>query len=442
MFDKETLRKILLENRRLVEGKRPFPREISLPSAGGCLLTGVRGAGKSHCLHAEMQRRLKEGGTWSDMLYLNFEDERLLGFDASDFERMLAVQAELSENSTIPSLFLDEVRAVDGWETFARRMADAGADIIVAVSGSIADAVPDERFARTRIFPLSFREILRTSCVASDEDALSSTVGRAAIFRAFARYLRTGGFPECVPLENPRDTLHELYRTVWMNDVALRNGIANAEPLRWMLKILAERSGEPVSFSALAKSLETAGSRLSKATVIRYVECAVRAGLLLPIENMADRLRQKEGRRKYCFADNGFLFLLGQNDRETLLENLVAVELMRRHTGKDSVFYVRDKAEMDFYLPGEEWTVQVCADFRETSEKTRCKIRALEKIARVLPVRRRTVVTLEEERIVETASGSVEVVPAWKWLLGIASSAIAAQTRKTSVASVRSVGCG
>lgn len=197
-----------------MEGKRPFPREISLPSAGGCLLTGVRGAGKSHCLHAEMQRRLKEGGTWSDMLYLNFEDERLLGFDASDFERMLAVQAELSENSTIPSLFLDEVRAVDGWETFARRMADAGADIIVAVSGSIADAVPDERFARTRIFPLSFREILRTSCVASDEDALSSTVGRAAIFRAFARYLKTGGFPECVPLENPRDTLHELYRPV------------------------------------------------------------------------------------------------------------------------------------------------------------------------------------------------------------------------------------
>ena len=139
-----------------------------------------------------------------------------------------------------------------------------------------------------------------------------------------------------------------------MNDVALRNGIANAEPLRRMLKILAERSGEPVSFSALAKSLETAGSRLSKATVIRYVECAVRAGLLLPIENMADRLRQKEGRRKYCFADNGFLFLLGQNDRETLLENLVAVELMRRHTGKDSVFYVRDKAERDFYLPGED----------------------------------------------------------------------------------------
>ena len=278
--------------------------------------------------------------------------------------------------------------------------------------------------------------------MASDEDALSSTVGRAAIFRAFSRYLKTGGFPECVPLENPRDTLHELYRTVWMNDVALRNGIANAEPLRRMLKILAERSGEPVSFSALAKSLETASSRLSKATVIRYVECAVRAGLLLPIENMADRLRQKEGRRKYCFADNGFLFLLGQNDRETLLENLVAVELMRRHTGKDSVFYVRGKAEMDFYLPGEEWTVQVCADFRETSEKTRCKIRALGKIARVLPVRRRTVVTLEEERIVETASGSVEVVPAWKWLLGIASSAIAAQTRKTSVASVRSVGCG
>lgn len=413
-----------------------------MPSAGGCLLTGVRGAGKSHCLHAEMQRRLKAGGTWSDMLYLNFEDERLLGFEPSDFGRMLAVHAELSGSSAPPALFLDEIRVVDGWEIFVRRMADAGADFIVTESAGTTSSVFGERFALVNVFPLSFSETLQVAGVASDEDALSSTAGRAAIFRTFARYLKTGGFPECVPLENPRDTLHELYRTVWMNDVALRNGIANAEPLRRMLKILAERSGEPVSFSALAKSLETAGSRLSKATVIRYVECAVRAGLLLPIENMADRLRQKEGRRKYCFADNGFLFLLGQNDRETLLENLVAVELMRRHTGKDSVFYVRDKAEMDFYLPGEEWTVQVCADFRETSEKTRCKIRALEKIARVLPVRRRTVVTLEEERIVETASGSVEVVPAWKWLLGIASSAIAAQTRKTSVASVRSVGCG
>lgn len=412
-----------------------------MPSAGGCLLTGVRGAGKSHCLHAEMQRRLKEGGTWSDMLYLNFEDERLLGFEPSDFGRMLAVHAELSGSSAPPALFLDEIRAVDGWEIFVRRMADAGADFIVTESAGTTSSVFGERFALVNVFPLSFSETLQVAGVASDEDALSSTAGRAAIFRAFAGYLKTGGFPECVPLENPRDTLHELYRTVWMNDVALRNGIANAEPLRRMLKILAEGSGEPVSFSALAKSLETAGSRLSKATVIRYVECAVRAGLLLPIENMADRLRQKEGRRKYCFADNGFLFLLGQNDRETLLENLVAVELMRRHTGKDSVFYVRDKAEMDFYLPGEEWTVQVCADFRETSEKTRCKIRALEKIARVLPVRRRTV-TLEEGRIVETASGSVEVVPAWKWLLGIASSAIAAQTRKTSVASVRSVGCG
>ena len=442
MVNKETLRKILLENRRLVEGKRPFPREISLPSEGGCLLTGIRGAGKSHCLHAEMQRRLKAGGTWSDMLYLNFEDERLLGFDASDFERMLAVQAELSENSTIPSLFLDEVRAVDGWETFARRMADAGADIIVAVSGSIADAVPDERFARTRIFPLSFREILRTSCVASDEDALSSTVGRAAIFRAFARYLKTGGFPECVPLENPRDTLHELYRTVCTGDVALRNGIAGVQPLLLALKILAERTGDPVSFSALAKSLEAAGTRLSKATVIRYVEFASRAGLLLPIENIVDRLRQREGRRKYCFADNGFLHLMGRDDTEKLLKNLVAVELMRRHGDNGSVFYVREKVEADFYVPGEEWAVQVCADFREDSDGTRRKIRALENIAKILPVKRRTVVTLEEERIVETASGSVEVVPAWKWLLGIASSAIAAQTRKTSVASVRSVGCG
>lgn len=442
MVNKETLRKILLENRRLVEGKRPFPREISLPSEGGCLLTGIRGAGKSHCLHAEMQRRLKAGGTWSDMLYLNFEDERLLGFEPSDFGRMLAVHAELSGSSAPPALFLDEIRAVDGWEIFVRRMADAGADFIVTESAGTTSSVFGERFALVNVFPLSFSETLQVAGVASDEDALSSTAGRAAIFRTFARYLKTGGFPECVPLENPREALHELYRTVCTGDVALRYGIAGVQPLLLALKILAERTGDPVSFSALAKSLEAAGTRLSKATVIRYVEFASRAGLLLPIENIVDRLRQREGRRKYCFADNGFLHLMGRDDTEELLKNLVAVELMRRHGDNGSVFYVREKVEADFYVPGEEWAVQVCADFREDSDGTRRKIRALENIAKILPVKRRTVVTLDEERIVETASGSVEVVPAWKWLLGIASSAIAAQTRKTSVASVRSVGCG
>ena len=351
-----------------------------------------------------MQRRLKAGGTWSDMLYLNFEDERLLGFEPSDFGRMLAVHAELSGSSAPPALFLDEIRVVDGWEIFVRRMADAGADFIVTESAGTT----------------SFSETLQVAGVASDEDALSSTAGRAAIFRTFARYLKTGGFPECVPLENPREALHELYRTVCTGDVALRYGIAGVQPLLLALKILAERTGDPVSFSALAKSLEAAGTRLSKATVIRYVEFASRAGLLLPIENIVDRLRQREGRRKYCFADNGFLHLMGRDDTEELLKNLVAVELMRRHGDNGSVFYVREKVEADFYVPGEEWAVQVCADFREDSDGTRRQIRALENIAKILPVKRRTVVTLEEERIVETASGSVEVVPAWKWLLGIA----------------------
>ncbi len=108
---------------------------------------------------------------------------------------------------------------------------------------------------------------------------------------------------------------------------------------------------------------------------------------------------------------------MGRDDTEELLKNLVAVELMRRHGDNGSVFYVREKVEADFYVPGEEWAVQVCADFREDSDGTRRKIRALENIAKILPVKRRTVVTLEEERIVETASGSVEVVPAWRWLL-------------------------
>ena len=89
MIAMETLREVLVDNRKLVEGKRIFQREIKLPAIPRGVLVGIRRSGKSYLLYTEMQRRLKEGQTWDDMLYLNFEDERLLGFDVADFNKIL-----------------------------------------------------------------------------------------------------------------------------------------------------------------------------------------------------------------------------------------------------------------------------------------------------------------------------------------------------------------
>ena len=73
MINPNLLRKILLDNRELVESKAIFHRKIQIDTFPRCVLVGVRGCGKSYLLYQKMQQLLAQGKTWNDMLYLNFE---------------------------------------------------------------------------------------------------------------------------------------------------------------------------------------------------------------------------------------------------------------------------------------------------------------------------------------------------------------------------------
>lgn len=179
MIAMETLREVLVDNRKLVEGKRIFQREIKLPAIPRGVLVGIRRSGKSYLLYTEMQRRLKEGQTWDDMLYLNFEDERLLGFDVADFNKILEAHAELSGRAAYPALFLDEIQIIENWERFARRIADAEAEIYVTGSNAKmlsidVAATLGGRFMNIQVFPLSFAEVLQVTAVPFDPSSLAA----------------------------------------------------------------------------------------------------------------------------------------------------------------------------------------------------------------------------------------------------------------------------
>ena len=80
--------------------------------------------------------------------------------------------------------------------------------------------------------------------------------------------------------------------------------------------------------------------KISKNTVINYMEYAKDACLLIPIQNIADKLVERETNPKYYFADNGILNLLLLDADTSLLENLVAVTLLRRYGTDDAVFFI------------------------------------------------------------------------------------------------------
>lgn len=122
MIDKKALQQILLDNRAMVENMRIVRRNISLQDDLRYVFVGVRRSGKSFLMFQKIQELLKNGKTWDDMLYLNFEEDRLYSFDITDFDTILTVHKEMGGRQ--PILFLDEIQNIDGWEKFARRLAD------------------------------------------------------------------------------------------------------------------------------------------------------------------------------------------------------------------------------------------------------------------------------------------------------------------------------
>ena len=160
-MDKLVLKQILRDNQEEVERYVVFPRDVRLDKFPCYVLVGVRRAGKSYMLYHRIQQLLAEGHGWDEILYLNFEDERLENFTSEDFNRLLECHQEMYGKR--PMLFLDEIQNIEGWHKFARRMADSNYTILI--TGSNAKMLSGEinttlggRFLTSEIYPYSFKE--------------------------------------------------------------------------------------------------------------------------------------------------------------------------------------------------------------------------------------------------------------------------------------------
>lgn len=426
MVSLEVLRQVLIDNRSLVAPKTVFARAKAIGEYPRCILVGARGSGKSHLLFSRIQGLLASGRSWDDIVYIDFEDERLIGFGVADFSNLLEVQAEISGIDSLPALFLDEIQLIDGWEKFARRMADANAEIYITGSDvRMRDLKIEEtlggRFLTENVFPLSFSEFLRVKGVENSRSELGSVKGKIRIRRAFAEFFEYGGLPKGVNAVNRLEAVNDAFREIYLADVIVRHTVSNASALRMLLKQVAESIGQPLSFTRLTKMVKDAGTPIAKNTCISYLQYACESCLVLPISNIVGKLQERESSRKYYFVDNGFIRLLKTDPKADQLENLVALHLLRRYGFNDRVFFYRRDVEVDFYLPDEETAIQVCVKLATDPKTLEREVDALEKLSKELPVKRCIIVTMEEERTIESNGRTIEVVPVWKWLLTEAS---------------------
>lgn len=418
-MNKAILKAVIADNQNEVPLHNVVPRNLPLEDFGNYILVGIRRAGKSYLLYQRMQQLLAQGTGWDEMVYVNFEDERLEGMTREDLNLILEVHYEMYGKR--PQLFLDEIQNVEGWEKFARRLADS--KYRVWITGSNARMLSTEmqstlggRYVAVNVFPYSFGEFLAAHDLRLSPTTLYATESRAAVLRLFADYFRYGGFPEGAMLKTRRDYLTSVYQKIYLGDIATRHAIGNTFALRVLFKKLAESVKQPVSFTRLTNVIASTGVKVGKSTIINYVDYARDAWLLTPVQNMAGKLVERETAPKYYFTDNGMLSLFLLDAETSLLENLVAVTLLRRHGRDDAVYFYNRNIEVDFYVPETETAIQVCYALADADTFER-ETRALLALRKVLPCRRSLIITRDEERIVETEGEPIEVVPVWKWLL-------------------------
>jgi len=405
-------------------------RTVRMAEMAGKVSTviGMRRSGKTFLCYEHMQRCLNEGWSRERMLYVNFEDERLLPFRTEDFDALMSVYyALIPAAATEPCrLYFDEIQRIPGWEMFVRRLLDERRFHIV-VTGSSSKLLGREiatglrgRALSTEVFPFTFGEYLKWSGAAPPRDGLVGQRSRAAMVNALAAYLESGGFPEVLGLDTAtrNRVLQDYLDVVILRDVIERHSVSNVPALRALLRQTLHAPGGRFSVNRFAGQLRSMGIPVAKNALYAFVDHLADAYLLYPVEicSLSVRKRQVNARKIYAI-DTGLLQALcfaGATDRGGLLENLVFLGLRRRGIYPD--YYMTAKGrEVDFVFEGDRGTpefVQVCWSLDEEETRER-ELRALkEALAEREGASARLVTWMDTGEIDE-----IPVMPAWQWLL-------------------------
>lgn len=416
MANKDLIKDIIIENQRLVSDVKFYQRDYVFEDGLNYVLVGLRRAGKSYLMYQRIHQLLASGHHIEEICYFNFEDDRLGVMALADLDTIKTVFEEMFD--TRPVFFFDEIQVVEGWEKFARRLADQ--KYRVYVTGSNAKMLSSEiattlggRFLVKEVFPLSFAEYLSFVGIdVSEKNALH--LYKKEILRHFETYFRFGGLPEVMNVSDKRSWLSGLFNKVFFGDLIARYDIRNDFGLRLLAKKLAESVKQPSSYNRLANVVTSVGKKTSTDTVIDYVNYMSESWLLLPVENIIGKLTERNTQRKYYFIDNGILNLFLTDPETSLLENMVAIHLVKRWG--DRVFFYHNGVEVDFYLPDAEQLLQVAYSL-DDPETLQRETEALAKVAKRLNVSDLLIITKDEETVLEKGGKTINVMPLWKWLL-------------------------
>ena len=356
---------ILREQLREVERAATSPHAV--------IISGLRRAGKSTLL-AQMAHNLGEEAFY----YLNFEDDRLLNFQADDINDLYQSLLEIFGERKI--FMLDEIQNIAGWEHFVRRFMDMGFKFYI--TGSNALLLSRElgtrltgRYIAIELFPFSFKEYLRFREIPLPPLDRMTTVDLAQLQKNLVEYSQSGGVPDA--LKYPElAILRTLYNDVLYRDIATRYRLGNVAMLKELGFFLMSNIANLISYNKLKQQFNVG----SVNTIKTYIEYMQDSWLFFTL-NVHDYSvkRQQIAAKKIYSIDTGLSRSVGfqfSPNTGRVLENLVFLALRQKN---QEVYYLTtpNGYEVDFYLPEKGQLIQVSQHLENSTTRER-EIRALQ----------------------------------------------------------------
>lgn len=410
----------------------PAPRDKQFAEVEGKadVVIGMRRSGKTWFCYQKINELMASGIKKEAILYLNFEDDRLLAFKVSNFQEILDVYfAKYPEHRKARCyFFFDEIQRIDSWEMFIRRLLDTE-NIQVFITGSSSKLLSSEiatslrgRSLTTEIFPFSFMEYLKFHELFPDRPKTFGANTVSQLRKAVKDYLERGGFPEIQKLDRDLriEVLQGYIDSVLLKDIIERHKVSNIQVLKYLVRHIMNSSGGQFSVNKFFNTMKSISIRCTKNSLYEYLDHLTDAFLFykVPIHSRSERSRLINPPKIYTI-DTGILNAMtfrNSYNYGQLLETMVFMHLRRRGYDVEYV-HTKDGREADFLtrhgISGETQLIQVCWEISDKKTFER-ELQGLTSAMDELSFSTGTIVTWDDETTIENR---INVIPIWKWLL-------------------------
>ncbi len=376
------------------------------------VIVGPRRAGKSVFAIQILRER--------DFSYLNFDDERLIDFNDYD----LLIKGMIEVYGTTKYMLFDEIQNLTKWELFVNRLQRQG--YVLLLTGSNSQLLSKElsthltgRYIEFVIFPFSFVEFITAKNLKLKDKSLLTKPEQGKILNLLNEYITIGGYPEIVVKGiEPREYLKFLFDSVILKDVVKRYNVRYSKILYDLALFLVSNYSNEYTFTRLKNFLNIS----SVHTVQNYISYLESAHLFFTVRRFSHKPKEQlKAPSKIYVYDTGLASALRLSlspDYGRLMENIVAVELLRR--GKE-IYYYRDKngAEVDFVIKKGlkiDEMIQVCYNIADSKTMNK-EIKSLVKSGKEVKCKKFLIITWDYEEEDKYKDGKIQFIPLWKWLL-------------------------